>query len=305
MTSIQKLLLGCSSISYILVLLSLLQGNTWMTLIFFMVHSLALLYFSYQIYSSAHQEKTMDSDTELVDDYDHLVKERNRLSGELNETLALLEKTRQTSSEKDTRLTQLETELETARQELSKITDSCDSGKSSSDTSIFQKDTPEYTSFLPPVLETNEAPQAINIIQIAKETIQELTPFAKKADIQIHISSASDSLLVKADANRIRILFRNIIDNSIKYMNQAGSLIITMSTVGDDIFIVLKDTGKGLPDKETPHIFEINYQGSNRISGNGLGLTQAKAIVEAYGGTIYAKSTIGKGMGIYIQIPTN
>jgi len=66
---------------------------------------------------------------------------------------------------------------------------------------------------------------------------------------------------------------------------------------------VLKDNGKGLPREETPHIFELNYQGSNRISGNGLGLTQAKAIVEAYGGTIYAKSTPDNGMGIYIQIP--
>ena len=77
-----------------------------------------------------------------------------------------------------------------------------------------------------------------------------------------------------------------------------------MSAVGTDIFIVLKDNGDGLSSAETPHIFEMNYQGSNRISGNGLGLTQAKAIVEFYGGTIYAKSTPGNGMGIYIQIPT-
>ena len=99
------------------------------------------------------------------------------------------------------------------------------------------------------------------------------------------------------------ILFRNIIDNSIKYMKRAGSLVITISTIGDDIFIVLKDTGEGLPEEETKHIFELNYQGSNRISGNGLGLAQAKAIVENYGGTIYAKSTEGNGMGIYIQLP--
>ena len=40
-----------------------------------------------------------------------------------------------------------------------------------------------------------------------------------------------------------------------------------------------------------------------RISGNGLGLAQARAIVEYYGGTIYAKSDSGKGMAIYIQLP--
>lgn len=66
---------------------------------------------------------------------------------------------------------------------------------------------------------------------------------------------------------------------------------------------MLKDNGAGLPAQETTHIFELNYQGSNRISGNGLGLAQAKAIVEYYGGTIYAKSSAGCGMAIYIQLP--
>ena len=132
-----------------------------------------------------------------------------------------------------------------------------------------------------------------------------MTPYSKKSGIQLLISSASDALTVRADASFMRILFRNIIDNSIKYMNRNGSLIITISNIADDLFIVLKDNGDGLPSSETSRIFELNYQGSNRISGNGLGLTQAKAIVEYYGGTIYAKSDAGKGMGIYIQLPTS
>ena len=69
--------------------------------------------------------------------------------------------------------------------------------------------------------------------------------------------------------------------------------------------VVLKDNGEGLDESETEHIFELNYQGSNRISGNGLGLAQAKAVVEYYGGNIYAKSSHGGGMGIYIQLPTS
>lgn len=111
--------------------------------------------------------------------------------------------------------------------------------------------------------------------------------------------------MVKASPTRIRILFRNIIDNSIKYMQRAGVLIITISNIGSDIFIVIKDNGNGLSKDETSHIFELNYQGSNRISGNGLGLTQSKAIVDYYGGTIYAKSSPSQGMGIYIQLPAN
>ena len=126
---------------------------------------------------------------------------------------------------------------------------------------------------------------------------------ARAVGLHVSVSTQGDTLLVRADRNRLIVLFRNIIDNSIKYMKRQGSLVITISTIGDDIFIVLKDTGEGLNEDETKHIFELNFQGSNRISGNGLGLSQARAIVESYGGTIYAKSTEGKGMGIYIQLP--
>ena len=151
----------------------------------------------------------------------------------------------------------------------------------------------------------DETPVKLNIIDCANKVIEEMQPYSSKAGIQVLLSSASEVLNVRADANYIRIMFRNIVDNSIKYMNRSGSLIITISNIGDDLFIVLKDNGEGLSKHETSRIFELNYQGTNRISGNGLGLTQAKAIVEYYGGTIYAKSDAGKGMGIYIQLPAN
>ena len=155
------------------------------------------------------------------------------------------------------------------------------------------------------LLPETENPINLNIISSANSVIEEMLPYSRQAGIQLLLSSASDELIVRADATFIRILFRNIIDNSIKYMNRNGSLTITISNIGDDLFIVLKDNGEGLSTHETDHIFELNYQGSNRISGNGLGLTQAKAIVDYYGGTIYAKSEPGKGMGIYIQLPTS
>ncbi len=158
-------------------------------------------------------------------------------------------------------------------------------------------------SLLPP--DDEDPAVTVDIIDVARHAIAELSEAARAAGLTINISSASEKLIVHASAKRLLIMFRNIIDNSIKYMQTAGVLVITISAIEDDIFIVLKDTGRGLPENETRHIFELNYQGSNRISGNGLGLTQAKAIVEHYGGTIYARSPQGSGMGIYIQLPTS
>ncbi len=162
----------------------------------------------------------------------------------------------------------------------------------------------DLSSVLPQYLPERSESTTVNIIDVAKSVAKEFHDDAAKAGLSIQISSGEENLLVRGDQNLLRILFRNIVDNSIKYMNRHGSLIITISSIGDDIFVVCKDTGEGLSSDETEHIFELNYQGSNRISGNGLGLFQAKAIVSFYGGTIYAKSHPGSGMGIYIQIPT-
>lgn len=158
---------------------------------------------------------------------------------------------------------------------------------------------------LHPFLAGAAASVEMDLIAAAKDAMESLSSFADAQKIKLHLSSACDTLMMRADPESIRILFRNIIDNSIKYMGRPGHMIITISLLGDDIFLILKDTGNGLPEEETDHVFELNFQGSNRVSGNGLGLTQTKMIVEAFGGTIYAKSSPGNGMAIYIQLPVS
>lgn len=162
---------------------------------------------------------------------------------------------------------------------------------------------PESKQHAPMLLPSDENPQALDLIASCREVMDEMRHDCQKHGVSLQLSTDCDSLMIRADAAFIRIMLRNIIDNSVKYMKRNGSLVITVSHIGEDLFIVLKDNGEGLSSMETEHIFELNYQGSNRISGNGLGLTQAKAIVDYYGGTIYAKSGAGKGMAIYIQLP--
>lgn len=190
--------------------------------------------------------------------------------------------------------------------ELSKEHDELIASKSALETQVEElKATPATLADTPlgHLLPEDENPQSMNIIEVVQNVLDDMRPFSEPCGVTLQLSSASDNITVKADPAFIKIMLRNIVDNSIKYMNRTGSLVITVSSIGDDLFIVLKDNGDGLSVNETEHIFELNYQGSNRISGNGLGLSQAKAIVKYYGGTIYAKSGSGKGMGIYIQLP--
>lgn len=301
MSNGQKTLLGCSILSYLLVLYSFFRFDLWLILIFFIMHSLVLLSLAFLFWKSNLEDNDL---IELQAKYKKSAIENEKRADELNDKLEVQAKL---TTSKDKELSDANARIGELELEISRLQDTQMERALEVQTMIADRDeqeSHEYEALLPPI-DPDESPnETINILQIAQDTINELSTFASEAEIKILLSAPEQDLLVKANKGRLRILFRNIIDNSIKYMQRSGTLIITISNIGDDIFIVLKDNGNGLSERETRHIFELNYQGSNRISGNGLGLTQAKAIVDYYGGSIYAKSMVGRGMGIYIQLPT-
>ena len=298
LTSKQRKLLIAAFIFFILTFLVFFLLKPWMFIVPCVIQSILLLTLAYSV---------LNEQTDAVDEVDDLnerivsVKREWRLdTDKLKEELADQEKTVTMLQEELTaaniKNTELVEKLEALELESVKNRESENQKPDGVEMDI--------SSVLPQYLPERGQATTVNIIDVAKAVAKEFHDDAVKAGLSIQISSGEENLLVKADQNLLRILFRNIVDNSIKYMNRHGSLIITVSSIGDDIFVVCKDTGEGLSSDETEHIFELNYQGSNRISGNGLGLFQAKAIVSFYGGTIYAKSHPGSGMGIYIQIPT-
>ena len=295
MTNGQKTILGCSVVSYLLVLYSFFRFDLWMILLFFILHSLVLLTLAFLFWKNTLEDNDL---IELQAKYQKIAVDSENaaeaLKSKLDEQLRLCE-------EKEQELVSANLRIRALNEELSGVRASADDAKAALAEAGAED---AYEALLPPVDPNEDPNETIDIIEIAQDTISELSDFAKKVNLNIVLSAPDNTMLVRASRERLRILFRNIIDNSIKYMNRSGSLLITISSIGDDIFIVLKDNGNGLSEHETKHIFELNYQGTNRVSGNGLGLTQAKAIVDYYGGSIYAKSTIGRGMGIYIQLPT-
>lgn len=144
---------------------------------------------------------------------------------------------------------------------------------------------------------------SVDLLKVTEDALKQMKPYADPCGIRMNLRCSEDEVILNANYKLLSIMLRNIIDNSIKYMQRAGQLLITITKVGDDVFIICKDDGMGITSSELPYIFELNFQGSNRVSGNGLGLAQARDIVNAYQGVIYAKSSRGAGMGIYIQLP--
>jgi histidine kinase len=113
--------------------------------------------------------------------------------------------------------------------------------------------------------------------------------------------SNSDSLQVLADEDRITQVLTNLFANALTYTPVGGEISISTLKIGDELQISVKDSGIGISPENITHIFDRFYRvdkSRSHTSGNGsgIGLTIAKAIVEAHGGRIWVASE-GEGKG--------
>lgn len=104
-------------------------------------------------------------------------------------------------------------------------------------------------------------------------------------------------------ASALNIICGNVLDNMLKFSPYSETIYIRIADIEQDVLIIFKNEGEGISEHETDMIFDLNYQGSNKKTGNGIGLAQVKALVTDYGGQIRAKSSKNTGFTLYIQLP--
>ena len=110
-----------------------------------------------------------------------------------------------------------------------------------------------------------------------------------------------------ADAEQIKRVIHNIVNNSIKYMDKArGKINLRVKDVGDFVQVELEDNGRGIAAKDLPNIFDRFYRtDASRNSskgGSGIGLSIVKKIIEDHGGYIWATSKEGEGTCMHFVI---
>jgi len=145
--------------------------------------------------------------------------------------------------------------------------------------------------------------KTVNLIDVLNKAAADMTVVAIKRGVAVNVVSGEDEILVEGDENGLSKVFLNIIENSLKYMDGRGTVQITASKLQSEAILVFKDDGAGMDAAEAEHIFKLNYQGSNRVSGEGLGMYVVKTEVESHGGSVFVKSEPGCGMGVYITLP--
>jgi len=131
-----------------------------------------------------------------------------------------------------------------------------------------------------------------------------LRPKADEKDLDLIMEDKT--LFVEADADRVRQVLTNLIENAIAYTDE-GTVRCRYRRHVDKVRIEVIDTGKGIPEEHRERIFErfyrVNPDRSRKSGGTGLGLSIVQQIIQAHGEEIHVESTVGRGTRFWFELP--
>lgn len=108
---------------------------------------------------------------------------------------------------------------------------------------------------------------------------------------------------MNGDANRIKQVFVNILDNAFKYTEQGGKVIVVANIIDTTLEIMVGDTGCGIPEEDLPHVTEKFYRSCVSARGSGIGLAVVDEIIKLHHGTLKINSVVGEGTTVSVLLP--
>jgi signal transduction histidine kinase len=148
-------------------------------------------------------------------------------------------------------------------------------------------------------------PQPVRLERVAHEVADEMQH--RSAIHRLVVDFPTGFPIIDADPRWIRQVFRNILDNAIKYSPDGGLVIIRGEVRATDVVVSIADQGIGISPEDLVPLFERYFRVKSavgyHVAGTGLGLPIARAVVEAHGGRIWAESRLRKGTTLSFSLP--
>lgn len=110
---------------------------------------------------------------------------------------------------------------------------------------------------------------------------------------------------IKADPNRLRQVFVNVLDNAIKYSGEGSSISVTALGGSKDIRVIIEDTGCGIAPKDLESVKKKFFKANQQVRGSGIGLAIVDEIISLHGGSVEISSKLGVGTKVSIILPVN
>lgn len=143
-----------------------------------------------------------------------------------------------------------------------------------------------------------------------KEIYFSFSDYAKQRNIDYGFQCNPVEIVCWFDAKQLEKVFFNLLSNAFKYTPDGGQIGMRITTDNGMLAIQVYDTGSGISDSDSVHIFDRFYQGNNQENnkeslGTGIGLALTKSIVEKHHGTIGVESEVGKGSTFTVVLSLN
>lgn len=140
--------------------------------------------------------------------------------------------------------------------------------------------------------------------EIAKEALETARNNAGSR-LSVEFVPPDRGIIATFDRGRILQVASILLDNAVKYTPEGGTVTVGVRGSGDRVELEVADNGVGIREDELPLIFERFHRAdaARAEDGAGLGLSIARQIAEAHGGTIHATSKVGAGSAFVLVLP--
>jgi two-component system sensor histidine kinase BaeS len=144
---------------------------------------------------------------------------------------------------------------------------------------------------------------SVDVVQEARRAVASFAGAPR--GVTVRLSGDIDTAAV-ADARRLGQVLRNLIQNAVTHSPDGGKVLVAVTGDAERVTIEVTDRGPGIGPEHLPHIWErffrVDPSRSRATGGMGLGLSVARRLVEAMGGTIAVESEVGKGSRFTIKL---
>lgn len=162
------------------------------------------------------------------------------------------------------------------------------------------------------LLDVSRIQDGVLVVRRALEDVGEVvaeavTLFRDQADqqgVDLSVDVRGSPLRARLDRDRILQALTNLLDNAIRLTPEGGHVTLVADMHDDHVAIEVADTGPGIPPDALEHVFDRYWQRKDGSGGTaGLGLTIVKGVVDAHGGEVRVRSTVGEGTAFTLLFP--
>ena len=148
--------------------------------------------------------------------------------------------------------------------------------------------------------------EIVALNRLLRMVAESLRPNVETKHLTFELLLPDEPLNVWGNLMRLRQMFGNLVENAIKYTPLNGLVRVMALAEGEQIIVMITDTGIGIPPADQPYIFDKFYRAASvraEYVGTGLGLSIVKSIVESHGGRIWLDSKVGQGSTFTVVMP--